>query len=56
MLNEDGELILATPGASGLEVQAKAQVLEKTSYTPPSLAGTTLYLRDRKEIVALDLK
>jgi outer membrane protein assembly factor BamB len=55
MLNEDGELMLASPRASGLDVQAKAQVLEKISYTPPTLAGTTLFLRDRKEIVALDL-
>jgi hypothetical protein len=31
-------------------------VLAKTSWTPPSMADTTLYIRDRVELVALDLK
>ena len=56
MLNEDGELVLASPSATGLTIHSKAQVLAKTAWTPPSLAGTTLYIRDRKEIVALDLR
>ena len=55
MLNEDGELILATPGEGGLAVHAKTQLLTKTSWTPPSLAGTVLYARDRKEVIAVDL-
>jgi outer membrane protein assembly factor BamB len=56
MLNEKGELLLARPGESGLQVLATAQVLTPTSWTPPSLAGTTLYLRDRQHAVALALK
>jgi outer membrane protein assembly factor BamB len=56
MLNEDGELLLATPAGDGLKVASKAQVLTKTAWTPPTLNGTTLYVRDRKDLVALDLR
>jgi outer membrane protein assembly factor BamB len=56
LLNEDGELLLAEPGASGLRVIARAPVLTKTAWTPPSLAGGILYVRDRGEIAALDLR
>ena len=56
MLNEKGELLLARPGESGLHILATAQVLTPTSWTPPSLAGTTLYLRDRQHALALALK
>jgi outer membrane protein assembly factor BamB len=56
MLNEQGELVLATPGETGLQVHATAQVLTPTSWTPPSLVGTILYLRDRQHTLALQLK
>jgi outer membrane protein assembly factor BamB len=56
MLNEDGELLLASPTSTGLTIHSKAQVLTRTSWTPPALAGTTLYLRDRRRLVAVDLK
>lgn len=56
LLNEKGELILAKPGESGLQVVASAQLLTPTSWTPPSLAGTTLYLRDRHHVMAVSLK
>lgn len=55
VLDEDGNLAIATPGETGLTVHAKAQVLEHTAWTAPTLCGTTLYLRDRRTIVALDL-
>lgn len=55
VLDEDGNLVIATPGESGLTVHAKAQVLEHAAWTVPTLCGTTLYLRDRRKIVALDL-
>lgn len=56
LLNEDGDLLLAVPTAEGLKVQAKAALLTKTAWTPPTLVGTTLYVRDRKTIVALVMK
>ena len=54
-LGEDGMLILATPGKEGLTVTGRAQIFSSTAWTAPALAGTTLILRDRKEIVALEL-
>ena len=55
ILDEDGTLVLATPGDDGLVVHAKASVLGARAWTAPTLSGTTLYLRDLKQIVALDL-
>jgi len=55
LLGEDGDLILATPGTEGLKIQSKVSLLTKTAWTHPTLAGTKLYLRDRKTIVALEL-
>ena len=54
-LGEDGNLFLGIPSAEGLNVQGRAQIFTGTSWTAPSLVGSMLYLRDRKEIVALDL-
>jgi outer membrane protein assembly factor BamB len=56
LLDEDGQLALVSMSPEGMKVVAKAAALERTAWTPPTLAGTTLYLRDRKMIVALDLK
>jgi outer membrane protein assembly factor BamB len=55
ILDEDGQLVLATPGAEGLQVQSRTQVLEGTTWTVPTLIGPRLYIRNRQEIAALDL-
>lgn len=55
ILDEDGQLILATATAEGLTVISKVALLSNRSWTVPSLAGTHLYLRDRKNIMALEL-
>ena len=55
ILDEDGNLMLATATAEGLTVISKVAVLQNRSWTAPSLAGTRLYLRDRKNIIALEL-
>jgi outer membrane protein assembly factor BamB len=55
ILDEDGALTLATPTDSGLTVHAKATVLTARAWTVPTLSGTTLYLRDNTQIVALNL-
>ena len=55
ILDEDGHLLLATATAEGLTVTSKAELLQNQSWTVPSLSGTHLYLRDRKNIVALEL-
>lgn len=56
VLDEDGTLALATATREGLKVLAETQLLEKVAWTVPTLDGTTLYVRDKKSIMALDLK
>jgi outer membrane protein assembly factor BamB len=56
ILDEDGNLAIATVTPEGLKVHSKAQVLNHLAWTAPTLVGTKLYLRDRKTIMALDLK
>jgi hypothetical protein len=55
LLDEDGNLGLADVSPKGLNVLARAPVLQNISWTPPTLAGTTLYVRDRKTIAAFNL-
>ena len=55
ILDEDGTLGLATISPSGLQVLAKAPVLDHLSWTPPTLVGTRLYVRDRKNIASFEL-
>lgn len=53
LLDENGQLTLATPGPEGLTERSRCTVTEKYSLTAPALAGTTLFIRDRKRIFAL---
>ena len=55
ILDEDGTLGLASPTPTGLNVHSRAELLNGTSWTVPTLVGSTLYLRDRRSIMALDL-
>jgi outer membrane protein assembly factor BamB len=55
ILDEDGHLGLAVASASGLQVLAKARILESIAWTPPTLADTRMFVRDRKTIAAYDL-
>ena len=55
LLDEDGTLALAEATPTEFRVLAQAALLQSLSWTPPTLAGTTLYLRDRHNLMALDL-
>ena len=55
MLDEDGNLALATASPEGLKVISKASIMKNLAWTVPTLAGTKLYLRDRRTIAAFDL-
>lgn len=55
ILDEDGHLLLATATPEGLTVTSKVELLGSQSWTVPTLSGTRLYLRDRKNIMALEL-
>jgi outer membrane protein assembly factor BamB len=55
IMDEDGTLGLATVSRQGLEVLARAPLLTNRAWTVPTLAGTKLYVRDRKTMMALEL-
>ena len=55
LLDEDGSLGLAAVSPQGLKVLSRAQILEHLAWTPPTLVGHTLYVRDRKTMAAYDL-
>ncbi|MPY88280.1 MAG: PQQ-binding-like beta-propeller repeat protein [Luteitalea sp.] len=56
ILDEDGVLGLAEATRTGLEVLARAEdVLTSRAWTVPSLVGSSLYARDRQQIVKIDL-
>jgi outer membrane protein assembly factor BamB len=55
ILDEDGEIAIASISDKGLRVHARKAILTDNAWTPPTLAGSTLYARDRKDILALDL-
>jgi outer membrane protein assembly factor BamB len=55
ILDEDGDLALAKISPEGVTVLSEAKIFETTSWTSPTLVGTSLYARDREKIVALDL-
>jgi len=55
ILDEEGSLALATATPEGLKVHSKAKVLERLSWTAPTLVGSRLYLRDHRTIMCLDL-
>ncbi|MGH9460020.1 MAG: PQQ-binding-like beta-propeller repeat protein, partial [Vicinamibacteria bacterium] len=55
IVDEDGEIAVATATREGLEVHARAEKLTENAWTPPTLVGGRLYVRDRKNVLALDL-
>ena len=46
-------MVRATP--DGFDVLAKVSLLEKVSWTVPTVIGSVMYVRDKKTIQALDL-
>ena len=55
VLDQEGLLSLATATRKGLKIHSRQQVTQSLSFTPPTLVGNTLYVRDEKQIMALDL-
>lgn len=56
LLDEDGNLALATLSPEGMTINSKVELLKSSAWTVPTLVGTTLYVRDRQRVMALDLK
>ncbi len=55
ILDEDGDIAIASVSKDGLDVLARHELLTGNAWTPPTLVGHTLYVRDRHDILALDL-
>jgi outer membrane protein assembly factor BamB len=55
ILDEDGVLYLATATPEELVVHARTQLLGRMAWTVPTIVGKTLYARDRRQILAVNL-
>ncbi len=55
VLTEDGVLVLVASDPDGYRELARLEVLQGDVWTPPSLAGQWLYVRDHKDIACLNL-
>jgi len=55
ILDEDGMLYLASATPEELVVHAKTQLLDRVAWTVPTIVGTTMYVRDKKQILAVNL-
>jgi outer membrane protein assembly factor BamB len=54
-LDQDGNLMIAHPSTAGFKISAKAPLLSRLSWTPPTLVGTRLYIRDRRTMMAVEM-
>lgn len=55
LVDEDGNVALATVSPDGLQIHSKVPLLSHIAWTAPSLVGNILYVRDRKNLLALDV-
>ena len=55
ILDEDGMLYLATATPEALVVHASTQLLDRVAWTVPTIVGKTLYVRDKVQILAVNL-
>jgi outer membrane protein assembly factor BamB len=54
-LDQSGTLMIAHPSPEGFKISARAPLLSSLAWTPPALVGTRVYLRDRRDMMAVDL-
>jgi outer membrane protein assembly factor BamB len=55
VLQEDGRLMLASVSPDKLTIHSKVQLFDERAWTPPTLVGNTLYIRNRREVLAFQL-
>jgi hypothetical protein len=55
LLDFEGQLGLVALSGTGMRVLARAPTGLQKTWTPPTLIGTTLYVRDESRMVAYDL-
>ena len=56
IVDEDGDIAIASVTDQGIDIHARQSVLTANAWTPPTLVDGTLFVRDRTQIVALDLR
>jgi outer membrane protein assembly factor BamB len=56
ILSDDGRLVLADASPTAYVEQGAVQALTGRCWTPPSIAGGRVYIRNHAEIVAYDVK
>lgn len=54
-LDQAGTLMIAHPSPKGFRISASAPLLTRLAWTPPTLVGTRVYIRDRRDMMAVDL-
>jgi len=54
-LDQSGTLMLAHPSPEKFTIVARAALLTSLSWTPPALVGTRLYIRNRRNLMAVEL-
>jgi len=54
-LDEGGDLALVRLSPEGMQVRWRVPLLQSNAWTVPTLAGTKLYVRDRRMMMAVDL-
>jgi outer membrane protein assembly factor BamB len=55
ILDEDGNFGIARATPESFQVLSRVSLMKRISWTPPTLVGTRLYVRDRATIMSLDL-
>ncbi len=55
ILDQDGTLRLLSVSPEEHEIHGSVKITERTSWTAPTLVGTKLFVRDRKNLLALEL-
>ena len=55
VMEENGSLTLATMSPAGLEIHSKVPLFDGRAWTPPTIVGKRLYVRNREEIMAFKL-
>ncbi len=55
VLDEDGKLYLTTATPEGMTIHSEAEILNRVAWTAPTIVGKTMYIRDKVNIMALDL-
>ncbi len=55
LLDAEGKLVLTRLSVDGVEILSEATITDETTWSAPTLVGTTLYYRDQNSIHAFDL-